>query len=164
MLLNVRPILHKPGGTLPFSLALNLSDLDFFGSFPLTAPVQVSGQVTNRADVLWLEGQAGTELSLSCDRCGEVFTQPWNTAVNFLLAEELQEDEQDDILLLTDGQINLEDLFREEIILSMPSKNLCEENCEGLCDGCGVNLNVEPCTCGREMDPRLADLAKFFDK
>ena len=164
MLLDVKPIAHKPGGVLPFSLALDLSDLAFFGSFPLTALVVVQGQVSNRADVLWLEGEAETMLSLTCDRCSEAYEQPWTAHVAFMLAEELQEDEQDDILLLSDGKIDLGELFREELILGMPAKNLCEENCAGLCDGCGVNLNVESCTCGREIDPRLADLAKFFDK
>ena len=164
MLLDVRPILHNSGGVLPFSLALDLADLEFFGCWPLTAPLQVSGQVVNRADVLWLTGEAETVLSLTCDRCWKNYEQPWKMAVFFLLAEELQEDEQDDILLLTDGKINLSELFREEIILNMPAKNLCEENCKGLCDGCGVNLNAEPCRCGQEIDPRLADLAKFFDK
>jgi len=164
MLLNVKPILHKPGGVLPFSLSLELSDLEFFGRFPLTAPVQVQGQVSNRADVLWLEGEAETTLSLTCDRCSEDYKQPWKVTVHFMLAEELQDDEQDDILLLSDGQIDLGELFREDLILNMPAKNLCEENCKGLCNSCGVNFNVASCTCGREIDPRLADLAKFFDK
>lgn len=163
MLFNVKPILHQHGASLPFAFSLDLSQLDFFGYHPMLAPVRVQGAVSNRADVLWLEGLAEAELSLVCDRCGVAFVQMHEAAVRYMLADELQE-ERDDILLLEDGCIDLEQVFEAEFILSLPAKNLCEENCKGLCSGCGVNLNVEPCQCKGEIDPRLADLARFFEQ
>jgi uncharacterized protein len=55
-------------------------------------------------------------------------------------------------------------LARETFILNMPSKTLCREDCRGLCSGCGVNLNYEKCRCKKEVDPRLAALAKLLEQ
>ena len=45
----------------------------------------------------------------------------------------------------------------------MDIKNLCSDDCKGLCFKCGVDLNVEPCRCKPEVDPRLAALAQLLD-
>ena len=69
-----------------------------------------------------------------------------------------------DRLLLDDGAVDLSELARETFILNMPSKTLCREDCRGLCSGCGVNLNYEKCRCKKEVDPRLAALAKLLEQ
>lgn len=62
------------------------------------------------------------------------------------------------------GTVDLSELARETFILNMPSKTLCREDCRGLCSGCGVNLNYEKCRCKKEVDPRLAALAKLLEQ
>lgn len=66
--------------------------------------------------------------------------------------------------LLDNGTVDLSELARETFILNMPSKTLCREDCRGLCSGCGVNLNYEKCRCKKEVDPRLAALAKILEQ
>lgn len=44
-------------------------------------------------------------------------------------------------------EINLTPLIREQVLLALPTRPLCEENCRGLCGGCGANLNDEACVC-----------------
>ena len=46
----------------------------------------------------------------------------------------------------------------------MDTKTLCSEDCKGLCPGCGVNLNHEACRCKKQVDPRLAALAKLLEQ
>ncbi|NLH02379.1 MAG: DUF177 domain-containing protein, partial [Clostridiales bacterium] len=60
--------------------------------------------------------------------------------------------------------LDLSDLLETCFILSMESKFLCRENCEGLCPSCGKNLNDGPCGCKKEIDPRLAVLGQLLDK
>ena len=61
--------------------------------------------------------------------------------------------------------IQLEDVLREQILLALPLRTVCSENCRGLCPGCGKNLNAEQCICGdRPPDPRWAALAGIKDK
>ena len=109
-------------------------------------------------------GLSGTTLSAVCDRCGAPFDLPYKVPFECLLAEELEEDDNDDILLLDNGTVDLSELARETFILNMPSKTLCREDCRGLCSGCGVNLNYEKCRCKKEVDPRLAALAKLLEQ
>lgn len=167
MRLNLKDILHEPGASRSFDFALDLSQLDFNGSCPVARPVQVSGIVRNVADALVLEGEAATTLELTCDRCLEPFTQEMRVPVEALLAESLANEagaDNDEIILLEDGAVDLDEVFTTAVVLAMDSKHLCREDCKGLCPGCGVNLNREPCRCRKEVDPRLAALAQLLDK
>ncbi|BDF71086.1 hypothetical protein CE91St41_16870 [Oscillospiraceae bacterium] len=165
MRLNLRDMIHVPGASLPFDFRLDLSGLEFYGERPLTRPVQVSGTVRNMADALVLEGRAQTVMDVHCDRCLKPFSKQLDVPVSTLMAEELQNEEnEDEIVLLENGEVDLEEVFTTAVVLSMDMQNLCSEDCKGLCSGCGVNLNEEPCRCKQEVDPRLAALAQLLDK
>ena len=163
MLLNVKPILHTPGKRMDFQFSMDLSDLEFAGRYPVTQPVEVTGQVRNTADVLELELTARTTLDAVCDRCGKAFPQEKEVTYQCLLAEELQNEDNDEIVLLEDGQADVGDLARTAFILGMDRKTLCSEDCKGLCPRCGADLNLGPCSCKKEVDPRLAVLAKLLE-
>lgn len=164
MRLNLNPILHVPGGSLPFLFHLDLSDLEFYGRKPIVNPVAVKGRVRNQAGALVLEGDVSSLLELVCDRCGKPFAREKTARLDALLATSLENEDNDDIILLEDGQLDLGELAATAFVLEMDSKNLCDEDCRGLCPGCGVNLNEEPCRCSKETDPRLAALARLLDK
>lgn len=57
--------------------------------------------------------------------------------------------------------LDLEPVVRDACILSLPLAPLCRPDCAGLCPGCGVNLNMEPCICTETLDPRWAGLASL---
>ena len=65
--------------------------------------------------------------------------------------------------VLNSGKVDLDDLARTAFILGMDTKTLCSEDCKGLCARCGADLNVGPCSCKKEADPRLAVLAKLLE-
>ena len=117
----------------------------------------------NTADVLELELTARTTLDAVCDRCGKAFLQDKTVPFRCLLAEELQNEDNDEIVLLEDGEVDVGDLARTAFILGMDTKTLCSEDCKGLCPRCGADLNLGPCSCGKETDPRLAVLAKLLE-
>jgi uncharacterized protein len=54
--------------------------------------------------------------------------------------------------------IDLEPLFREQFVLSVPYAPLCREDCKGLCPQCGIDRNSGTCSCEKPVDPRLAGL------
>ena len=149
MLIDVKSILHTPGGELNFRFELDLSDLNFGGRYPISRPVIVEGAVRNRAEVLYLELAAHTTLDAVCDRCGKSFLQEKTVPYTCILAEELQ--------------VDAGELAREAFILGMDTKTRCSEDCKGLCPRCGADLNVGPCSCKKEVDPRLAVLAKLLE-
>ena len=80
-----------------------------------------------------------------------------------MLAESLENGESDEIELLEDGKADLGELARTAFILGMDTKTLCSEDCKGLCSRCGADLNLGPCSCKKEIDPRLAALAKLLE-
>lgn len=164
MRLDLRPILRTPGASLPFQFQLDLSGMDFYGARPFAHPVRVSGAVRNMAGALSLEGTAETTLELTCDRCLKPFSQPLALPVSTLLAEELEDEENDEIVLLQDGAADLDEIFTTALVLSMDAKHLCSEDCKGLCPTCGADLNLGPCQCRKEPDPRFAALAQLLDK
>ncbi|QNL45510.1 DUF177 domain-containing protein [Oscillibacter hominis] len=163
MRLDVKSILTAPGKELPFRFSMDLSDVEFGGAYPARQPIEVTGTVRNRADVLELELTAKTILSSVCDRCMKPFQNLKTVRFQCMLAEELQDEENDEIVLLENGQVDVEDLARTAFILEMDTKTLCSEDCKGLCPRCGADLNLGPCSCKKETDPRLAVLAKLLD-
>ena len=160
MRLNLREIIHVPGASVPFDFTLDLTQEEFFGEHPITQPVHVEGTVKNIADVLVLEGQAASVLDYTCDRCMGGFSREKVVRLSFLLAEEIEGEEDGDIVLLDD----VGDLAYTAFILDMDTKHLCSEDCKGLCSGCGANLNQEPCRCKKQADPRWAALEQLLNK
>ena len=164
MRFDVRPILHALGKRLTFQFSLDLSDVEFAGRHPISRPVEVEGAVSNTADLLELELTARTTLDAVCDRCGKAFLQDKTVPFRCLLAEELQNEDNDEIVLLDNGEVDLDEVFTTAAVLNMDAKHVCSEDCKGLCPTCGANLNDGPCGCRKEIDPRLAALAQLLDK
>ena len=164
MLFSVKPILHSPGKSLMFQFSMDLTDVDFNGRCPAQEPVMAEGAVRNTAGMLELALRVWTTLDCVCDRCAKEFRKEKEVFYDCVLAEEKQDEGNEDIVLLEDGEfVDLEDLARTVFILEMDTKTLCSEDCKGLCSRCGADLNLGPCSCKKEADPRLAVLAKLLE-
>ena len=142
---------------------MDLSDVEFEGRYPASRPVETKGLVRNTAGLLELSLSAWTTLDSVCDRCGKEFLQEKEVSYSCMLAEELQNEDSDEIVLLEDGRVDVGDLARTEFILGMDTKTLCSEDCKGLCPRCGADWNIGPCSCKKEPDPRMAALAKLLE-
>jgi len=118
-----------------------------------------------------LRGRLAANLELSCARCLEPVTR--EVTRNFeLLYRPLGTDAGRDELSVTDAEaeigyyqgdgILLEDVLREQVLLALPLKVTCREDCKGLCPHCGKNLNQEQCSCTTSVeDPRWAALKQL---
>ena len=166
MLLGLRDIIHNPGATVSFSESVDLSDLRFGTSYPVSEPVLAVGTVRNTADVLMMKGTITTTLHGVCDRCTAEFTNEIELPLDVVLVEEFTDEDNEDegVFPLEAGSADLEDIVRTVFVLNMDSKMLCKPDCKGLCCGCGKNLNTEACTCQKELDPRFAALRQLLDK
>ena len=121
-----------------------------------------------------LKGKLETSLEVACARC----LDPVVLAVkrNFdLLYRPLGTDAGHEELSVTDAEAEigyyqgegllLEDTLREQVLLSVPLKTVCREDCKGLCPHCGKNLNEGACSCADEVeDPRWAALKEIRGK
>ena len=132
MRLELKDIIHIPDGKKSFDYQMDLSDLEFGGSCPVTRPVVVDGQLRNQAGVLLCELQITNTLHCVCDRCAQEFDREKSVDYACVLAEERQSDEDDDIVLLDNDEVDVTELARDAFILDMDTKFLCSEDCKGL--------------------------------
>ena len=111
-----------------------------------------------------LVGVTAYTLTMPCDRCFETVSRTFTPCFSHTLVQELSSQEEDgDWILVPDGKLDLDGLLQEDILLDLPVKFLCREDCKGLCPTCGQNLNEGSCGCTqREVDPRLAVLQKLL--
>jgi len=121
-----------------------------------------------------LRGRLSTRLELQCARCLEPITQEIKREFE-LLYRPLGTDAGRDELSVTDaeaeigyyqgGGLLLEDVLREQVLLALPLKITCREDCKGLCPQCGKNLNQEQCSCSTEVaDPRWDALKEVRER
>ena len=166
MLLGLSKIIDCPGASLPFSVSVDLSDLCYGVSYPVTEPVVASGTVRNTAGVLMMEGELSTTIHGLCDRCATPFDREITFPINVVLVTELASEENEDewVFPLEGDSADLDDIVRTVFVLNLDSKLLCKEDCKGLCHRCGKNLNDGPCTCQKELDPRFAALKQLLEK
>ena len=166
MLLGLSKIIDCPGACLPFSVSVDLSDLCYGVSYPVTEPVVASGTVRNTAGVLMMEGELSTTIHGLCDRCATPFDREITFPINVVLVTELASEENEDewVFPLEGDSADLDDIVRTVFVLNLDSKLLCKEDCKGLCPRCGKNLNDGPCICRKELDPRFAALRQLLEK
>ena len=164
MLLGLSKIIDCPGQSIPFSVSVDLSDLCYGVSYPVSEPVLAQGTVRNTAGVLMMEGQVRTTIHGLCDRCAGEFHREIEFPIDVVLVTELASEENEDewVFPLVGDSADLDDIVRTVFVLNLDSKLLCKEDCKGLCPRCGKNLNDGKCTCEKELDPRLAALRQFL--
>ena len=119
MLLDVKKIINAPGEKIDFQFTMDLSDVDFGGRYPVQNPVVVTGDVRNVAGMLMLRFTAETTLHAVCDRCLKEFERAKTVHYETMVAEELEDEDNDEILLMEDGVIDLGDLAQTMFILEM---------------------------------------------
>ncbi len=145
MQLDLREILPQPGASLPFRFSMDLSDVEQTGVQLVPQPISVSGEVHNMAGALELRCQMSGELNLVCDRCLKIYSKKQEVTYQVLLGADLESEDDDNIVPLEgDGFLDLDPLLRDEFLLSLDTRNLCSEDCKGLCPRCGANLNNGP--------------------
>ena len=166
MRLGLAQIMDRPGAVVPFSCSVDLSDLQYGASHPVTEPVEASGTVRNTAGVLVMSGSIKTCLHGMCDRCAAEFSREVEYPIQAVLVEELANEENEDewVFPLEGESADLQDIVRTVFVLNMESKLLCKPDCKGLCCQCGKNLNDGPCSCQKEPDPRFAALRQLLNK
>ena len=166
MLLGLSKIIDCPGQSIPFSVSVDLSDLCYGVSDPVSEPVLAQGTVRNTAGVLMMEGQVRTTIHGICDRCAGSFDREVTFPIDVVLVTELANEENEDewVFPLEGDSADLDDIVRTVFVLNLDSKLLCKEDCKGLCPKCGKNLNDGPCNCQKELDPRFAALKQLLEK
>ena len=166
MRLGLAQIMDRPGQSISYSASVDLSDLRYGTTQPVSEPVVAEGVVRNTAGVLVTTGTIRTRIHGVCDRCAGEFSRDVELPIDVVLVQELANEENEDewVFPLEGDTADLEDIVRNVFVLNMDSKLLCKPECKGMCCRCGKNLNDGPCSCQKELDPRFAALRQLLNK
>lgn len=120
----------------------------------LKGNIQVKIFIDKRLEDLNLKATVVTSAELVCDRCLKVFDKELDSRFEVYYSSKLSDSEEYNThhLNLSNPVINLLEDVHSSLVLSLPIKLLCEENCKGLCPACGVNLNEQECDCHTEQN------------
>lgn len=164
MVIDLEALMNGAVDSIPLDTSCDLSDEPLDGAF-FPSPVQVRGEIANHAGVVTLDAVVSFTLSYDCDRCAAPTEKTMRVPMYHTLLRELSNDaDWEDYIVVPDLQLDLTALVREDVLLSLPTKLLCKEDCQGLCPTCGKNLNDGPCGCKKEIDPRLEGLLSLLDE
>ena len=159
MKIDVRRFFEIEGEREDFSFELDLSQTEIWSHKPLISPVKIEGYVQSRSSIVTLAYSASVKIQTLCDRCLCEIDRTLDFQFEYTLVKELQDTDLDGYILVEGDTLDLSELCYSDVILNLPLKFLCKEDCKGLCEVCGKNKNLFDCDClNSQIDPRLAAL------
>lgn len=162
MSIDLKQLFEIVGDVLKLDYNLDLNEYELFGTKPFFVPIKVVGQFENKAGVLFLNFTATFNIRVNCDRCLDEFEREFKYSFEHILVTELNTD-NDEYIVVPHRLLDLDDLVLSDILLNLPSKLLCKEDCRGLCTVCGQNRNRVHCDCtNKQVDPRFSVLDKLL--
>ena len=137
--LDIRDLSRRDGETFPLSASVDLSEME-----PLFTDVTVSGKIRNTAGVLTLRATVTGTGVFPCDRCLEPVSLDLSADLDTVLDLSSSEDES---VTVNDGAVDLAKTAYDALVLAVPMRILCREDCRGICPVCGKNRNDGDCGC-----------------
>jgi len=124
----------------------------------LTAePLEIYCELSKNDDLISAKGWVKGKMILSCDRCLKDFENPYKSFFEVRYRSQKVEEDPEGVetfpeehyeIVYFDGTLlDVADQVRQTILLTVPMRALCREDCRGLCGSCGINLNSETCQC-----------------
>ncbi len=165
MQVDMTPVLSGKTDTVSFEFDYEVNS-DNLPDITFTRPIKVFGKVVNRSGYMLLTLKSDVEYDTVCARCLTAVHRSLLLGIekNVAVGSPPEDGEKDDYIFIQNSVLDAAEPIEELLFLEIPSRDLCDENCKGLCPKCGKNLNTGNCTCvKKEVDPRLAVLAKFLD-
>lgn len=177
MKINISEILANPSVTKEFKVEPSFDELLLsHAAYPVIYKEPFILTVSSSSGRLNIEGRTEIKLEMPCDRCLEPMEIPFDIQIDASINKDQLSDgdsslpdgdsEIDDVdeFSFLDGCIlDVDKLVSDEIVVALPTKVLCKEDCKGLCAVCGKNLNHGSCSCDRSVgDPRMAAIRDIF--
>lgn len=165
MKVDLSELFDNPGRAQDFSGEVDLADVKRHGDRLFEGPVRIAGRAQNRAGIVSIGYQADFVLGAVCDRCLTPLSRPQHLEFTHTAVLSLNREDNDEYIVVSDGQLDLAELATADILLELPTSVLCVESCKGLYPVCGANLNEGDCGCDRsQRDPRLDKLRELLDE
>jgi uncharacterized protein len=162
MEINVKPLLCGEKRSVLFSYEIPFEWNE--NGYELDKNAEVCGEVKDMGGYILLSAKCKVSYRTVCARCLKELSGECSVEFERPVATKLESDneEDEDLLVNENSAVNIDEAISEELLLSLPLRNLCSEDCKGLCPKCGCNLNERQCSCTlKEPDTRWAKLKDF---
>jgi uncharacterized protein len=149
MNLQLREVFQIEGLRLPIQYEIGLDALKDVHGYTFAQPVSVQGEVKNRAGIVTLQYTVSCVLDVVCDRCLKPFQQAHTYSFTHTVVPSLHSDSStyDSYLVAEHDSMNMNETAISDLLLMLPTKILCREDCKGLCYICGCDWNESTCDC-----------------
>lgn len=149
MVLNLKRFFDIPGETKSIDYAISPENLEQYKACTFVSPVAVKGNLVNRAGIVTIDISVTFTLKHICDRCLKEFTREYSYDFSHILVSSTNH-QDDEFIVCPDCKLDLDELAISDLLLQLPSKTLCKDDCKGLCCHCGADLNIGECSCAKE--------------
>ena len=154
-------------GTSSLSRNAQPADLHLQEENAFVAPIQIDLHFDRVGKNIFIKAEIECTLALTCDRCSEPYSSELHETIRLLYTTDTDfKDQEDDLVFVIrvhEQDVDLSEPLRETMILALPAKQLCRDDCKGLCPHCGTNLNESSCTCkSQTIDSRWDKLKDLF--
>jgi uncharacterized protein len=164
MVLDVSKLAKTPGAAVSFEREINLDGLLSESVAGFVGQPRVSGVVKNEAGRMTLRAQVDAVAVHVCARCLRRFESPMSESVSVTIVREEDSGQEDLGMYVIGGdRLSPDEIILSELVLGADYAVLCDEDCKGLCQVCGADLNEGDCGCQKPPDPRLAALAALLE-
>jgi uncharacterized protein len=116
-----------------------------------------------------ITGTVDLQVGIPCDRCLELVKYPFHLTLDREIDTNATDEERiaalDEQPFVQGYLLDADRLVYDELIVNMPMKVLCRQDCKGVCPKCGANRNVQDCGCDlTQLDPRMSVIRDIFSK
>lgn len=144
MKINLKQLFNINGEAKDIDYSIEADELSGIKGYTFGSPVSVKGRIYNRAGVVYLKYALDFSLLTVCDRCLKEMIKNYHFDCEHIVVPSVSGDNDD--YIVADGEsIELNDIAVTDMLLQLPTKILCKEDCKGLCMVCGCDLNESTC-------------------
>ena len=163
MVIDISGIIKNDGAILSIEFNEVIPSLEaVIKGIEFNKPVEFKGRLANGQGMLYLSGTMGTCYEIDCYRCSKHLERCIEIKVKEGIVS-VEKNGDEDVYTYEGNFLDLSAIIKDNIVLSVPMRVLCSNDCKGLCHICGTDLNEGSCSCIKESgDPRFEVLKDFF--
>lgn len=162
-MLDLSDLMTKKVDKKPIDVTLDVKSFTYDSEkYTIVDPLTLKGELVMDSSIISLNAELKGTIELVCSRCLQKFPYRIDLEINEKFTDN-PENKDDEVIFINNYEVDINEIVENNIILSLPIKKLCREDCKGLCPICGTNLNISTCNCHEEnIDPRFAKLKDLF--
>lgn len=139
-------LISEMGTSEKLDISASINDFDFPEDIK-AKDVHGKLKLIKLEETILVQGDFESEVEVTCDRCLETFKKKITFSIDREFEINRLRENEEEQFVDKYGNIDISEPVREELIMAIPMRNICKDECKGICTDCGINLNKENCKC-----------------